>query len=400
LIGKPTHGMGKLKRIALFLDGTWNTLDAPHATNVVKLAEATCGVDTNGISQVIHYDEGVGTSQSIAPKTESWLGGAFGIGLEKNVEQAYRFLIFNYDPGDEIYIFGFSRGAFTARTLVGLLRNCGIVSRNEAHRVQEAINLYKSRSPDMHPDKDEACRFRSKYSTRNTVSRRDLDWRAENVSGFDENGVHPLEVKFLGVWDTVGAMGVPNHIPVLSNIFNRRHKFHDAKLTGLVKNARHALGLDERRRIFTASPWDDEKLDFLAKDAALEGRPDAYQQKWFPGDHGSVGGGGDVMAQSDNTLGWIAEAAANLGLAIDPDFVSRLKPNALGPLKNITKKGFKPLDVFASKVDRGGPSFPEQVSNAAIDRWQTHASELPEGKAYRPGSLGKVKTAAVFRDRD
>jgi uncharacterized protein (DUF2235 family) len=382
-----------MKHIALFLDGTWNGIDAPHLTNVVKLAERVSDHDGQGNLQMVYYDEGVGTKQAVASKVESWLGGAFGMGLEKNVEQAYRFLVFNYQPGDKIHIFGFSRGAFTARTLAGLIRNCGIIERRHAHRMGEAINLYRSRKEQDHPDADPSCQFRAEFSPRMTVSVRDREWRRQNMPGFDE-ATPSLALAYLGIWDTVGALGVPAHIPVLSNIFNRRHKFHDAVLSSMVERARHALALDEQRNIFRASPWDLRALGELQARADLEGRKDAYLQQWFPGDHGSVGGGGDITALSDAALIWVADGAREAGLGLVADAYSDLTPDAKGALKNMTPTGkFKPLETLTTKSDREGPEFLDHVSQAARDRWAASANALPEQKLYRPGSLNKVAQA-------
>lgn len=379
-----------MKNIALFLDGTWNGLDAPHPTNVVKLAELIKGYDDNGRAQMVYYDEGVGTKQAVASKIESWMGGAFGMGLEKNVVEAYRFLAFNYQLGDHIHIFGFSRGAFTARSLAGLIRNCGIIDRRYARRINEAVDLYRSRKEKDHPDADGSCRFRSEYSPRMTVSARDREWRRNNVPGFDET-TPGLEIAYMGIWDTVGALGVPAHIPVISNIFNRKHKFHDAALSSMVRRARHALALDERRNVFAASTWDVRALSELQARADQEGRKDAYLQQWFPGDHGSVGGGGDITALSDGALIWIAEGAQQAGLALIPNGVGALLPDAKGPLKNITPTGkFKPLEALTTKSDRDGPEFIDHVSQPARERWTIAADLLPEKRPYRPGSLSRV----------
>jgi uncharacterized protein (DUF2235 family) len=111
-----------MKRLVICFDGTWNRLDAPHSTNVVITAESVVPFARDDVAQVIFYDEGVGTG-----KWEHFRGGIFGIGLVQNLADAYRFLIFNYTPGDQIYIFGFSRGAFTARSFAGMLSNCAIL---------------------------------------------------------------------------------------------------------------------------------------------------------------------------------------------------------------------------------------------------------------------------------
>lgn len=108
-----------MKRLVFCFDGSWNQIDAPHPTNVLFTAQSVLPMAPDGTAQLIYYDEGVGTE-----KGEKLRGGMFGKGLEKNLNDAYRFLIFNHTPGDEIYVFGFSRGAFTARSFAGLISNC------------------------------------------------------------------------------------------------------------------------------------------------------------------------------------------------------------------------------------------------------------------------------------
>jgi len=127
-----------MKRLVICFDGTWNRLDAPHPTNVLFTAESVLPVASDGTVQVVYYDEGVGTNEG-----DSLTGGIFGAGLLRNLSDAYRFIIFNYAPGDEIHVFGFSRGAYTARSLAGLLATSGLVSRRHAGRANEAIAHYR-----------------------------------------------------------------------------------------------------------------------------------------------------------------------------------------------------------------------------------------------------------------
>jgi uncharacterized protein (DUF2235 family) len=137
-----------MKRLVFCFDGTWNKLDAQYPTNVVLTSESVLPLTKENVAQVVFYDEGVGTS-----KFESLSGGMFGAGLLKNMADGYRFLIFNYSPGDEIYVFGFSRGAYTARSFAGLLHTSGILLRGYASKVNEAIELYRRR--DTTPDFNE-----------------------------------------------------------------------------------------------------------------------------------------------------------------------------------------------------------------------------------------------------
>lgn len=125
-------------------DGTWNRLEAPNPTNVVITAESVTPVARDGTVQIIHYDSGVGTG-----KADHWTGGVFGEGVLDKIVVAYTFLVFNYEPGDEIFVFGFSRGAFSARAFVGFIRSCGIVQRRHAARIADAARLYEARTADQ-----------------------------------------------------------------------------------------------------------------------------------------------------------------------------------------------------------------------------------------------------------
>lgn len=378
-----------MKRLVFCFDGTWNKLDAPFPTNVVLTAESVLPLTANGTAQVIFYDEGVGT----APGQEL-TGGIFGEGLEQNLYDAYRFLIFNHTPGDEIYVFGFSRGAFTARSFVGLIANSGIPGRHHAGKVNEALQLYRKRK-DTAAYREKMNRFRLEVGPEICVSAEEDGWRRLQVQNYTSPPA--LRIRYVGVWDTVGARGIPNDL-FAADLINREYAFHDLKLSAFVQSARHAVSIDERRKTFSPTLW--ENLPDLNKAAGVDPAAiDApYQQKWFPGDHGSVGGGGDIRGLSDQALDWIWDGARNAGLRLDTSASSpifALKPNDMSPLANVTKKeGIDPIGWafdLMSKADRDpGPEALHQVSVAARRRWLTDAAELSEKKAYRPATLGHV----------
>lgn len=164
-----------MKRLVFCFDGSWNRLDADCPTNVVLIAESVRPTARNGTPQIVYYDEGVGTG-----KLDKIRGGVFGTGLLTNLREAYRFLIFNYEPGDEIFIFGFSRGAYTARSFAGFIRHVGILDINTASKIDKALGLYKAalkKDGDDHPD---TMKFRADYSTKVCVSEHDRQWRCIN----------------------------------------------------------------------------------------------------------------------------------------------------------------------------------------------------------------------------
>jgi uncharacterized protein (DUF2235 family) len=334
---------------------------------------------------MVFYLEGVGTGRgtgSIARKIDQWGGGMFGWGLLQNVEEAYKNLIFNYEVGDEIYIFGFSRGAYTARSLAGLIRSVGILDRDRIHKLPEALKRYQQRGEIGHPDTDDNCEFRWQNSRRVTTGQAEREWRSRHHPDSEGAKARTLKISYLGVWDTVGAMGVPSFLWI-SQFINKKYTFHDCQLSSSVEAARHAVAIDEKRATFPAALW--ENLDYLnTKKSDVAAQP--YQQLWFPGDHGSVGGGGDIVGLSDNALYWIVEGASKQGLYLKEDFLAnaRLSSDHRAPLCNITKAkvSFTSVMMSAVKKDRQGPELITEVSDAARQRWA-------EGQ-YRPAPLKKV----------
>jgi uncharacterized protein (DUF2235 family) len=292
------------KRLVVCCDGTWNRPDqldegmaAP--TNVSKLALAVAREDGGGTAQLLHYQAGVGTR-----RLERFRGGAFGLGLSRNVRECYRFLVECYEPGDELFFFGFSRGAFTARSTVGLVRNSGILRSRHAARIKDAYRLYRSRAPSAHPRESEARIFRRMYS-------------------------HPdPDIHFVGVWDTVGSLGIPVdgvRLPLVARLWS----FHDTELSSHVRFAYHAVAIDERRGPFKPTLWQQQSG---VEDQRLE-------QLWFAGVHSDVGGGYREPALSEVPLLWMAERAQECGLAFEPDAFESLRPDALGQVHE-SLKGF------------------------------------------------------------
>lgn len=314
-----------MKRLILCCDGTWNSADQKIdgklcPTNVVRIAYriAKRGVD---VPQIVYYGQGVGTGNTIDRIT----GGAFGRGVEDNIFDAYRFLIANYESGDEIYLFGFSRGAFTARSIAGMIRKCGILCREHIDQYIDAVDLYRT---DENPNEDRPTEFRSKYSI---------------------NGENTTSIKFIGVWDTVGSLGIP--LRGLRRLTRKRHQFHDTELSGSVKYAYHALAIDERRSPFKPTLW-----QYKPKEGQT------VEQVWFSGVHTNIGGGYPDRALADNTLEWMVEKAKSAGLVFDERVEKLLpvSPDYNGKLYNSKKglyrltKGHDRLIGYSVKRTRDG----------------------------------------------
>ena len=379
-----------MKRLVFCFDGTWNRLSAECPTNVVLVAEMTKPVASDGTPQIVYYDEGVGTA-----KDERFRGGAFGKGMMENIREAYRFLIFNYEPGDHIFAFGFSRGAFTARSFVGFVRHAGILNVNSAKEIEQAIHLYKAVFTGDGDDSVEALTFRSQHASQICVSEWDKDWRRENCTDTDWTGTPILEIKYVGVWDTVAALGCPKFIPGATWI-NRKFKYHDAKLTSKVQAARHAVAIDERRVLFEPVLWNNVASLNANKDSSIYDPGAPYQQKWFPGVHGSVGGGGPIRGLSDAALAWILKGAKKQGLEVRNGPKSRafeISPNFLAPLQNDPERPWHDRGIIGAvkhavlSTDRIGPADITLVSASARRRWNALLTQLPEKVAYRPRTL-------------
>ena len=383
---------GPPKRLVICFDGTWNKLDARTPTNVVLTAESVVPLAPDGKTQAIFYDEGVGTNRS-----ERFSGGMFGAGLIDKLGDAYRFLTFNYTPGDEIYVFGFSRGAFTARSFVGMLRNCGIVSRPNAGRIKDAIDWYRARSPSKGPDSLLSRKFRADVSPNVVTEEGEDAWRQANIPHYDAGSATLLQIRYLGVWDTVGALGVPTRYRLLS-FFNRKFQFHDTALSGLVQSGRHAVAIDERRKDFTPTLWSN--VDELNRHAGWdpENAHAPYKERWFPGVHCGVGGGGDFRGLSDQALEWVWDGAQSAGLALDTSPGSKLfelAPDPRAPLSPFDETSLPMLQRLKSglmdrlwkRADRVSPAAFRDVSSSARRRWKFDAKDLPEEKLYRPPPL-------------
>ncbi len=346
-----------MKRIAIFCDGTWAEPNSPTPTNVYFLSQ--CVADSDGaIQQHHHYFPGVGVQTNVLS------GGIWGEGLDLKVLEAYRWLCGAYQLGDDIFVFGFSRGAYTARSLVGLMRTCGVLSGANVERAAEAMEIYRQRGGG--PDTQRARDFRARYAEASVDPALIAARREDQPSG--ESNPHMLRVRYLGIWDTVGALGVPELVP-LSRHFMDKYRFHDCALSRHVEYARHAVAIDEYRTAFAPTLWSRESI---AEINAIH-REQRVEQDWFPGDHGSVGGGGEFRQLSNASLLWIAEGAERAGLKLKrtPDTelgkcVAGQDP-VNGPLRN-TRNDTLLLRLRGQGARADGPRVRADLSGSAVRR--------------------------------
>ncbi|MFA5955654.1 phospholipase effector Tle1 domain-containing protein [Hyphomicrobium sp.] len=291
-----------MKRLICSLDGTWNDDDgASPLTNVAKLNRAILFEDPHGVRQLTRYIVGIATSQN---QGLAFLKGALGFEIGDRIKAGYQFLSNVYEPGDEIYLFGFSRGAYEARSLASLITLFGLARKDSSFSIDDAWALY-----------------------RRPEHKRDFNAVAEISASCH----YPVRIRCLGVWDTVGNIGNPFWS---SAWLSRKLDYHDTRLHDTIDVALHALSIDEARSPFRPAFFsypDDIRLP-------------SYQyveQTWFAGTHADVGGGWPETALSDVALLWMAERIrATTDLAIDIEKLRReSKPDHLG-LQHYSSRGW------------------------------------------------------------
>ena len=369
-----------MKRIVILIDGTWDKEGTTGNTNVAKL-DVNALIKrraANGTVQRVRYHDGVGAYGDIFKKI---LGGAIGLGLKKIVLDCYGFLVDDYEAGDAIYILGFSRGAYAARALAGLIGASGIARRPSADLFEIAWQHYRV-SPAS----------RQQPQSANWVDRNRI---AKYESTAQGNSFHDTRsIKCVAVWDTVGSYGIPAGFglaPLARYVALIFLGFHDTSFGEHIDIGLHAVAVDEHRRPFVPTFWTIEK-----------GRqPRGHvEQTWFAGAHRNVGGGYPDSGLSDLALIWmIARVGALTGLEFDVSSVrSNTKPNIGGSVVDSTKGWF--LDehwphyraILSPQAIHHGYLFNSAVSNEQNINERVHWSVLAKRESgatprYNPSNL-------------
>lgn len=367
--------MGR-KRLVVCCDGTWN--HPATRTNIWRLKNAIASKEVlpggAEVPQWVYYDAGVGTERG-----NRWLGGMLGRGLSRNIKEAYRFLAESYAEGDEIWCFGFSRGAYTARSLCGFLGSAGLLRHRDLGLLDDAFEYYR-----LPKEERAASRF--------GLIRDDLHLHTRETC---------LSVKLLGVFDTVGALGVP--LPWFNALARPKTvEFHDTALSSMIENAYQALAIDERRGPFQPTLWTGEPGEARTCDGKMVQQ--RVVQAWFPGVHSDVGGGYDEKAYADVTLDWMLDVARSLGLVLREDYVDRqLRPDHVAPLHDsytwfwrladripgFTKGGARPIGNEQRQGRGHDPIGPTEALHwAASARAGAADARLPSGRSpYWPENL-------------
>jgi len=328
--------------LCAFSDGTWQNLSNEMPTNVVILMQALKLTADDGKAQIALYDEGIGGDADRS--VDKTIYGAVGGGIVRNIKELYRQIALNFEHGDEVYLFGFSRGAFTVRSLANFMWDTGLVPRQRVDLIDEAYELYQQ---DFRADSKEAIQFRRQF------------------------GVIQVPVRLVACFDTVASLGLPKGVP-FSKRFARIFEHHDYTLTPSVDFGIHACSVDEDRGSFA----------LVEMDAAHD-----HQHVWcnyFPGGHGAVGGGTVEQAPLSNiALKWMVQVIHDeprIGVEFD---LSRVPYD----LKEDPCIDFPSSETRFGRIIRkvGGSEArpiadPENIHPSVIARWKGR-------KDYRPKTL-------------
>jgi uncharacterized protein (DUF2235 family) len=348
-------------RLAVFMDGTWS--DPTDDTNVNQLCDRVSESERGprGRGQRKKYIEGVGSSP-----WEKLRGGVLGYGVDANIREGYEFIAEHHEPGDQIFLFGYSRGAFTARSLAGMITKCGIVAPD----VLDAGELFGRYRDQTRPG------LREMREEEDDPAKRTKQDRDVMAHGRLER------IRFIGVFDTVGSLGVPGD---LGKVFARKYQFHDTRLSGYVDVARQAVAIDENRPEFEPTLW-------TAVPIPIPGHETSVEQRWFVGAHSDIGGGG-MRSRGRAPLSalareWIVDAARAAGLDLHP--VQR-------PLPQDTWKSpyDDPFATWLGGIDRLVPgrepylrptntTEQETLAPSVLQRWEGDPSYDPRNPNLAP----------------
>lgn len=354
--------MVEVRRIALFLDGTWNNV--ADNTNVWRM-KSLCAKSAD---QLVYYSAGVGTQSG-----EHVSGGMFGIGINEEVTNAYEWLLEHYESNAQVFIFGFSRGAFTARSLAGFISKCGLLKPGSPVSMKQLYARYR---------KGTAQSVRALGKAVDTKLSQEDHWIKEYS--------RPIPIWFQGVWDTVGALGVP--LPCVPKVSRADFAFLETDLRINDTHAYHALAIDEHRQAFAPTLW--------TKSTPKQGQTfpfrslDQVEQRWFVGAHANVGGGyeNDLLAQIP--LNWMMNKAIGHGLIFNDSVVidgdektcpihDSLSEMAHGIYEVLTFGKHYYRSIGVEPVDSGDTiltTINETIDATVFERWQSDA-------LYRPKNL-------------
>lgn len=369
------------KNIIICCDGTGNEYRAGNNTNVVRLFRVL--KKDNKKKQIAFYDPGVGTMAApgvqlpLAKLITKLLGLAFGYGFSKNVSDVYQFLMEFYEPGDKIFVFGFSRGAYTARAIAGFIKMIGLLEKGSENLIPYAFKLYKDRK-----------RIKPKWAKGVLTPvayllyffwKKEPDWRA--AAGFKKMFSRKnVNVHFLGVWDTVKSIGWLRRRIVLPYTFFNNH----------IEYGRHAVSIDEKRSQYRPNLWGYKNSE-------------KFREVWFAGVHSDIGGSYPERGLSDITLDWmISELKFLTNIEFDNKELSKIPPpNPLGKLHNpllpiwwILGWWKRTIHKLASRKSKWQEKQYPMIYNFVkirMEKDKSYKPDIPENAEY----VGKIKDEVV-----
>ncbi len=335
------------KNIVILCDGTW--CDPEDNTNV-NIFRQLC-VDDESQSQIIFYDSGIGTKWYNRIR-----GGIFGNGLSNNVKEAYKFLAKNYEKGDKVYLLGYSRGAYTVRSLAGFIYKCGLLKKTF---------LKKNKK-----------KFTKKINQLYTLYKKDRQQKMKKQKSINIK----CPVEFVGVWDTVGALGIP--IYFLKKPSASLFQFHDTQINPEIANAYQAVSIDDQREAFEHTP--------LMQNKSIKNNNQSITEVWFPGVHGDVGGGKKKddntpdRSHSDLALKWMIDNAQKCGVKFKAD---------------LDGYEFK-YDITREHTDNYSPIFGSKIERKIKDGAKVHKEVLKKIKALKSYTPVALHRKLNLSDRD
>jgi len=327
------------KNIIIFSDGTGQEGGVGANTNIYKLFNM---IEDRTERQVAFYDRGLGTG------IHKVTGSIAGFGISRNIKDCYRFLFEHFNAGDQIYLFGFSRGAATMRSLSSFVHHFGILPQSRPELISQAYKIYQISNPEKREKR--AVEFISRHHTMWT------------------------RIRFIGCYDTVAALGLP--WPAISTFMEMlpflRHKFHDFKLSQCVDHACQALAIDDLRKTFHPILWDEE----CEQDQVI-------RQVWFSGMHTDVGGGYPEQKLSDIPLAWLTNEAVKLGLCVYSKHKVSIEENANGIMHD-SRDSFWKRVIYRRKIRQWQASRKQKplIHESVMQR--TCGVDNSEATPYKP----------------
>ncbi|KAM3070310.1 hypothetical protein ACMFMG_010142 [Clarireedia jacksonii] len=365
------------KRLILCCDGTWMDSDSgftnpsliPYqptgalqvASNITRISRAFKRYARDGTHQIIYYHSGVGTGSSMI---DTLSGGMLGTGISENIREAYSFIAANYAPGDEIILVGFSRGAFTARSVAGMIKDIGLLTRegmNNFYAIfKDQENFRNDDYRDIFPETPFPNKPKNAADYKKRLEREDL------TRVCDPDG-KKIVIQAVAVWDTVGSLGIPN-IALLSKLglphSTKEYKFFDTNLSGSIRHAFQALALDEHRRPFSPAVWEVRDMENATD----------LRQVWFPGSHSNVGGGYEDQEIANVTLAWMMDQLASIGVAFHDEAIETI---------------FEKSVQYYESLREPSNSIGNWFSRKPKQQWATQ-SVYDKHHPVRPWGLGKI----------